>query len=482
MDQKRIVTSVVFKFIERLAVKGLGLVISIVMARLLAPEVFGLVAIINVFANLAQVFVQSGLGTALVQNRSTEEDDYSTVFYLSMAIAVLMILILWVSAPVVAAYYENNLLIWPLRVYAFSLLFGALNSVQNAKLQREMKFRTMMLCNLIATVISGAVGVTAAFLGAGLWALIIYNFSNTAIVSVCMMVIQKWRPRPVFSISRAKELFGFGWKMLVSGLLCSLYYDIRALIIGKKYSTADLAYYTKGQLYPDLVEKTVNESIQSVMLPVLSSMQDDKEQMNRAVMKTIAVAMFGVVPAMLGLASVSDTLIPLLLTDKWLASIPLLCIFCIGNILGPIQSTNLRLLMATGRSDLYMRVEMIRRVVMIATLLVTVFVFDSVLAIAIGYAAGYWLDAWIIAMYVKRLTGLGFLKQLSVTWKSFAAGIVMVVAVRCIALVPCIAVLKLLLEIGVGAAVYIGVSALLRSEPLLEGKRLLLKVVKKKEK
>ena len=234
MNKGKVISSLVFKFVERLAVKGIGLVIGIILARLLAPELFGLVAIISVFINLAQTFVQSGLGTALVQNRTADEKDYSTVFYLSTGIAVLMIAVLFAIAPLVGRYYDNAALIWPLRVYSFSLLFGALNSVQNAKLQREMQFRVMMRCNLIATIISGAIGVAAAFLGAGLWALVIYYFSNQVIVAVCMLVAQRWYPKWMFSVKRAKELFGFGWKMLVSALLCSLYNDIRSLIIGKK--------------------------------------------------------------------------------------------------------------------------------------------------------------------------------------------------------------------------------------------------------
>ncbi len=482
MNQDRVASSFIFKFIERLAVKGIGLVISVLLARMLDPEVFGLLAIINVFVNLAQTFVQTGLGTALVQNRTTREDDYSTVFYLSFGIAAVLTAALWVAAPFIGSYYQSDLLVWPLRVMGLSLLFAAFNSVQTAKLQREMRFKVMMHCNLLATVISGALGLAAAWLGWGLWALVVYHLSHVVAVSLCMLAVEKWLPRWVFSWQRAKVFFGYGWKLLASGLLCSLYYDIRALIVGKRYSTADLAYYNKAQQYPDLIARTLNESIQAVMLPVMASAQEDQERLNRILLRSISSAMFVVVPSMLGLAAVSDTLIPLLLTDKWAACVPLLKIFCLGNLMIPLQSSNLSLLKATGRSDVYMKTEIVRRVVMIATLLVTVFVFDSVTAIAIGYAAGYWLDAWIIVAQVKKLTGVGFARQLAACWKTFLAAALMAAAVYPLGLLPLGGVAKLAVQVIAGVAVY-GLTCLLtKNEALAQAKSIAAKFFKKGKK
>ena len=473
MNKSKVISSLVFKFVERLAAKGIGLIISIILARLLAPEIFGLVAIISVFVNLAQTFVQSGLGTALVQNRTADETDYSTVFYLSTGIAVLMIAILFAVAPLVGQYYGDNSLIWPLRVYSLSLLVGALNSVQNAKMQREMQFKVMMRCNLIATVISGAICVVAAFWGAGLWALVIYYSSNQGIVTVCMLAAQQWYPKWAFSIKRAKELFGFGWKMLVSALLCSLYNDIRALIIGKKYSTEDLAYYNKGQQFPDILANTMDVSIQTVMLPVMSSAQDSPEQLNKILRKTLTLSMFVVAPVMFGLASVADTLIPLLLTEKWSASIPLMYVFCFSSLTLPIMTTNLSVLKALGRSDVYMRTELMRRVVMIAVLLTTVFCFDSVMVIAIGFALNSWLDAYIIVRAIKKLTGIGWLKQLVWCWKSLLAGGIMAVAVFAMNVLPIAVFGKLVLQILTGATIYILLSAVLKNEMLFEALEIL---------
>ena len=327
---RKVISSFAFKFTERIAAKGIGLVISVILARLLAPETFGLLAIISVFINFAQVFVQNGLGTALVQNRTTTKEDYSTVFYFSLGMAVILYAILFAGAPLIALYYENGVLTWPIRVMSLSLPIGALNSVQNAKLQREMKFQKAMYCNLAATVIAGTIGVAAAYAGAELWALVIYQLSSIVIVTVIMLLADSWHPQLIFSYRRMKQFWSFGWKMLVSGLLCSLYIDVRSLIIAKKFSVTDLAVYNKGQQFPDIISNTMDSAIQAVMLPVMSEKQDSQKSLNEMLLKTQAMSMFIVAPMVLGLAAVAETLIPFLLTEKWSGSIPYLMIFGIS--------------------------------------------------------------------------------------------------------------------------------------------------------
>lgn len=465
MSENRVAKSFAFKFIERMAAKGLGLVISIVLARLVAKEIHGLLAIIMVFINLAQTFVQSGMGVALVQNRDTTREDYSTVLYLSLGVALVMNVILFFTAPLIARAYESELLILPLRVLATSLFFGAFNSIQTAKMQREMRFREMMRCNLLAVVLSGAAGVIAAYAGAGLWALVIYQMAQVVIVSVCMAAADRWRPQLVFSTARAKVLFGFGWKMLVSSLLTSLYNETRTLIVGYKYSTADLADYNKGYQFPYVITNTLDVSVQSVMLPVMSRAQDDQERLRRMLLRTLTLSMFAVTPVMLGLAAVAQTLIPLLLGPAWSSCVPLLCVFCFSDVMLPVKTTNLSLLKATGRSDIYMKTELVRRLIMLAVLLVTVIFFDSVLVIAIGYALNSWLDAYIITVAVKKQTGVSWWKQMSAVWKTLLSGVLMLPAVWWMNLLPMMPVLRLLMQIAVGAAIYMLLSCLLRNEP-----------------
>lgn len=466
MSGNRVASSLAFKFAERIAAKGLGLIISIVLAHLIAPEIHGLLAIVMVFVNLAQTFVDSGMATALVQNRDTAEDDYSTVFYVSLAIAAVMNVLLYFAAPLIAQLYESEMLISPLRVLALSLFFGAFNAIQTAKLQREMRFGTMMLCSLTGTVVSGVVGVTAALCGAGLWALVIYHMTNVIAVTVSMLAAEKWRPRLVFSGRRARELFGFGWKMLVSSLLTSLYGEIRTLVVGYRYTKTDLAYYNRGFQFPHVISSTLDVSIQSVMLPVMARAQEDRERLRRMLLQTLSASMFVVVPVMLGLAAVAQTLIPLLLGSQWVACIPMLCVFCFSDLVLPVKTTSLSLLKAIGRSDVYMKTELIRRIIMLIVLLVTVLCFDSVMAIAVGYALNSWLDAWIITRAVKGQIGVGWLRQMQAVWKTLLAGAAMFALVWLMNALALPVLFKLALQILTGAAAYLLFSLALRNDAL----------------
>ena len=466
MSEKKnsVASSFAYKFIERISVKFIGLVIGIILARLLDPDVFGLLTIITVFINLAQTFVQSGLGIALVQNRSTTRDDYSTVFYISLAMATVFTVILFVAAPFIADFYDSDQIIWPLRAFSAALFIGAMSSVQVAKLQREMKFNLMMRCNLTATIVSGAAGIAAAYMGAGLWALVIYHLAQMFIASVAMFIVDRWHPELVFSKERAKVLFGFGWKLLVSSLIATLYVDLRALIIGKKYSTEDLAYYNKGQQFPDMIANTIDVSIQSVMLPVMSAEQDNSRKVAEITRKALSLSMFGVLPMMCGLAAVAETLIPLLLTEKWNASIPIMCIFCFSAMAFPIKTTNLSVIKALGRSDMFMRNEMVRRIVGVTILLISVFVFDSVMAIAIGYLINAWIDAFIIICSSKKLIGAGFIKQLSWSWKTAVSGFIMLACVYMMNGLDISRPLLLTIQIITGVVIYVLLSILLKNQ------------------
>lgn len=463
----KLFTSFVFKFFERILVKGLGLIITIILARLIAPEVYGLLAIIMVFINLAQTFVQSGLATALVQNQDTGEEDYSTVFYVSLIVAVLMIPILYITAPIIARVYKSEALINPLRVLSLSLIVGAYNSVQNAKMQREMRFKEMMYCNLSATIISGIIGITAATAGLGIWALVVYHMVQLLVVTVAMQCVDDWHPRLYFSIERAKVLYGFGWKLLVSSLLTSIYFEIRTLIVGYKYSSSALAYYNKGYQFPSIIANTLDVAMQSVMLPVMSREQNRREWLRETLLHTVSISVFAVTPVMLGLAAIANTLIPLLLGDVWRPCIPLLCVFCVAELMLPMQSSNLSLLKAIGRSDLYMKTEVIRRVIMLIILAFTIVCFDSVFAIACGYAVSAWIDAFIITKAVESQIGCSWCQQMKKCLGSLMTGVVMYISVLLVGVVDIHPICLLVVQIVVGMVVYVGIAFLTKNNALI---------------
>lgn len=464
MDKKKVISSLIYKFIERLSVKGLGLLVSILLARMLAPEQFGQIAIMNVFINLSQVIVEGGFTTALIQRKDVTEQDYSTVFFINLGLAVVCFLSLQIVAPWISDYYAQDITI-PLRIYAISVLFGAFNSLQMARMQKQMQFRKIMVCSLIATVISGIAGVVGAYCQLGLWALILYHMMNSFIICITVAFVEKWLPKLEFSLNRAKVLFNYGWKMFVSAVLCSLYSDIRSLVIGKKFSSDDLAYYNRGQQFPQIISNTLDSAIQSVMFPTMAEVQDERTKLARMLRSAETMGAYVIMPVMFGLAAVSESVIQLLLTDKWLPCVPYMQWLCIANAAIPIISSNLIALRASGRSDIYMRLELIRRVIMLAVLAVSVFVFKSVLAIAISCCVSNWLDAVITMLPAKRLMNYGVRAQSGDLWKIALATIVMFASTQAMNLLQCPSVLLLLLQIISGVVVYLAMGFILRIEP-----------------
>ncbi|MBR4961230.1 MAG: lipopolysaccharide biosynthesis protein [Clostridia bacterium] len=469
-ENNTVLSSLIYKVIESFCVKGLGFVIGIVLARLLVPEDFGQIALITVFINLGNTFAQSGLSTALVQNKTADHKDYSTVFYISLSVAVFSVLLLWITAPLIGTCYRNDAIVLPLRVYSFSLLFSACTSVQQAKIQREMKFRQNMFVTLLAVILSGALGILTALFGWGIWALILYYFSNTILSCFLMFPVAKWRPRLEFSASRAKELFSYGWKMLFSGILCSLYYDIRTLAVGKLFSEKELGYYSRGEQLPQILTQTLDTAVNSVMFPVLSKKQEQEEAFRKTLQTMLLLSASLVFPALFGLAIIADPLIPLLLTEKWIPCIPVLQLLCFGYASFPFMSCGLVAIKAGGYSGLYMRLEEIRRIMMLTILIGSLLWFHSVEAVAWGAVLSSWIDAAIVTAAVKKQFHCGLAEQFRELWKPLLACLAMGIAVWGTGFflneIIQASLLLLVVQIVVGIAVYMTLVALL-SKPLL---------------
>ena len=476
MERKKIISSLAFKFVERLAVKGAGLIIGIVLARLLLPEEFGQVAIITIFINLANSIIQNGFNSALVQQKEVDDKDYSTVFYITMVLSAIIVAILCVTAPYIAVFYESPKLVWPIRVYSFSLFFGAFNSIQVAKLQREMRFQPMLYTSLIATVLSGVLGVVMAYMGFGIWALVAYGCSNIVFSCIAMLFVANWFPRLVFSWKRAGSLFSFGWKMLVSGILCALYHDVRSLIIGKRYSVDDLAYYNRGQQYPEVISLTIDAAIQSVMFPAMARSQSDTKQVRSMLRRSISLNTFVVTPIMIGLAAVAHPLVLLLLTEKWLPSVIYMQLICIVGITFPFTSSSLVAIKALGRSDLHMKLEIIRRTMMLGILLFAIFVFDSVIAIAISYVVSVFIDMFIAAAPLKKMLDYDGLRQVKDNWKTLVASLIMGIIVWLIGMLHLPTFLLLLVQIAVGVFAYVMLCVVFKNESM----QYMLSILKKK--
>ena len=458
-----VLKSLIFKFIERVGVKLIALVISIVLARLLEPKTFGLLAILTVFVNLCQVFVQGGLNVALIQTPKIEKKDYSTVFWISLLIAVVLWLILFISAPLISYYYNTNELIQPLRVLAISLLFGAFNSVQTAQLSRNMSFGVQLICNLITTLIAGIIGIIMAYLGYGLWALVSYHLLSQVILCFAMLFAAKWRPRFEFSVPRARELVKYGWKIMFSNVFYSLYTDIRSLIIAKEFSTESLAYYDRGIQLPSTVSNNLDSAIQSVMLPALSKQQDNTHIIKEKLRKIVQISTFLITPLMFGIAAISEEFVYIFLSSKWKESIPYIIVFSIGYVFLPVSSSCNVAIKAIGRSDVYGKNQAIRIIVMIIILIISVFVFHDVFSIAIGYSLSLFTEMIIAIFPANKYIGYRYKDVLADVFENIFPALIMGVIVYALGYIRITYSLRLLLKIIVGILSYLGVCHVMKN-------------------
>jgi len=324
-----VLSSLFWKLMERSGTQGIGFIISMVLARLLLPEDYGLIALVTIFIVLANVFVQSGFNTALIQKKNADEVDFSSVFYLSLVVAALLYVIIYFSAPFIATFYSQPLLVPVLRVLSITLFIGAFNSIQNAFVARNMLFKRLFISSLGALIVSGIVGIVAAYQGWGVWALVAHQLTNQLTIAIILWFTVKWRPHLLFSFKRVKTLFAYGSKLLASALIDTLYRDLRTLIIARMYTPAMLGFYNRGQKFPELIVTNINGSIQSVMLPALSAHQDNRKRVKDMMRRAIVTSSFLIFPMMVGMAVVAEPLVKIVLTEKWLPAVPFLQIFCL---------------------------------------------------------------------------------------------------------------------------------------------------------
>ncbi len=463
-----VITSLIWKFLERIGTQGVQFIVASVLARLLSPADFGLIALVTVFVAIANVFVQSGLNTALIQKKNADNLDFSTVFYTGLAVAILLYGVLCVGAPVIADFYNGQTKLIPvIRVLGLMLLLGAVNSVQEAYVARNMMFRKLFYRSVGAIIPSGMFGVMLAYLGYGIWALVGQQLMNSFLMCVIMWFTVKWRPQLMFSFTRFKGLFSFGWKLLCSALLDTLYRDIRDLIIGKMFTPADLGFYNRGSQFPKLIIANINSSIQSVLLPSLSTVQDDKTRLKSLARRSIKTSAFLILPMMAGLAAVANPLTLVLLGEKWLPAVPFIQICCFSYAFWPIHTTNLSAINAVGRSDVFLKLEIIKKSYGLAVLALAIWLFRSPIGIAMSAAVVAPLGSFVNAYPNKKLLNYGFGEQMKDFLPSFILSIVMGAGVYALSdLLEMSPILQLLLLTIIGLCFYLGVAKLLRFECL----------------
>ena len=412
-----------------------------------------------------QVFVESGLGRALVQKKEAEDIDFSSVFYFNMAVCLLLYCGLFAFAPYIAQFFNNIELTSVIRVLGIILIISGLKNVQQAYVSRKMLFKKFFYATLIGTLFSAVVGIWLAYWGAGVWALVAQSLANALVDTLMLWITVKWRPKKCFSLQRLKGLLSYGWKLLIAALVGSLSDNLRQLFIGKLYTSADLAFYNKGDQIPSIVNGNVNAAIDSVIFPVMAEAHDNKESVKNMTRRAITTSTYIMAPIYIGLACCAETLIRILLTEKWLPCVPFLRIFCITYLFYPIHTANLNAILAVGRSDIDLKLELIKKLLEIMVLLLTMRY--GVMAIAYGLIGTAILNQIINAWPNKELIGYSYLEQIRDVLPEIALACVMGAVVYFVGYLQLPDLTVLVLQIMVGIVVYLGLSALMRLEAFI---------------
>ena len=474
-DTKDIARGIGWKLLERFGVQIVQFVLQIILARMLDVAHYGTLSLMIIFTTLANVFVQNGFNTSLVQNKDVKEEDYSSVFWVVLMIAGVLYALLYNTAPLISRFFDMPDLVSPFRVLALVILPGAFNSVQLAKVSRELDFKKVFRSNICGIAVSGAVGIYMAYRGAGLWALVAQNLLNTLIACVVMFFTVKWRPRLVCNMKRVKVLFSFGWKLMASSALDTVYQDIRSLVIGKKYTSDTLGHYNRGKQFPQFIIYAINGAVQSVMLPTLSAEQDNVGHMKQLARKSIMISAYFIFPMMAGLAVVAEPLTLLLLTEKWLPCVPYMQIYCFTLAFYPVHTCNLQAINAMGRSDINLILEILKKSIGIITLIIALVFFDSPIAIALVGAVTTVTSSFINAFPNKRLINYSYFEQIRDLLPSIFASLVMCACAFAVGRIPMSAPVQLVVQVVTGVIVYILMSVLLRLEPY----RMVIAIIKK---
>ena len=454
--KRKTVSGVMWSAIERFSLQGVQFVMQLVMARLLLPSDYGMIAMLTIFLQIAQAFIDSGFTNALIQKKDRTEVDYSTVFYFNIIIALLFYCILFVSAPLIAKFYNMPDLILVMRVMALSLIILSFSAVHKTKLTIEINFKIQSKITLIAAGISGIIGVGIAYWGYGVLALVYQSILNAMLTTILFNCFYRWKPLKTFSMKSFKRLFSFGSKLLVSGLIHTVYYNLYGIVIGKRFSAAELGYYTRAEQFAILPSYNLSAIITRVTFPILSSIQDDNERLASTYRKYIRLSSYLIFPLMVGLASLANPLVDLFLTEKWNGTVALLQILCFDWMFDHLSGINLNLLYVKGRSDLALRLEIIKKIIAITILLASIPL--GIIGMCLGRVLYSLIATYANTYYTNSLIGLSFRTQLKDIIPYLILSLAMGGVVYATTYLGLSNIIQLIIGITIGILFYISIS------------------------
>lgn len=464
--QPKALLGFIWKTAEQYSLIGMQFVLQIILARLIAPEEYGVIAIVSIFVSLSNVVIQKGFALSIVQKKNSDELDFSSVLVASLMIAAILYFILFVCSRIISSFFGISQLVSLIRVMALVLFPGAIVSVENAKIQKDLLFKLNFYATAISVFLSGSLGVISATRGLGVWALVIQQVSLQFLQLITLSIGLKWKWKFTISIKRLKELLGFGWKVLVTALVDELFVEVRSLIIGKRYDSASLSFYNRGQQFPMMFMKSIIGSLQAVLLPVLSKQQDNVQNIKFLLRKTVRYSTFFLLPALCGLALVSSSLVPLLLTAKWNPCIIFVQLFCILYATWPIITSVEQALYSIGKSNIVMRTEIIRKIIDLVIIIITMRF--GVLAIAIGAVSVSVASVFVYFVIGRVIFSYSFNEQIKDIIKPILATAIMAFSVFCVQFFCGKGAWTMVIQIILGFIVYVLCAYILKDSTLQE--------------
>ncbi|MBE6062868.1 MAG: lipopolysaccharide biosynthesis protein [Clostridium butyricum] len=475
------INGLIWSFSELIMNQGFSVIIQVILARLLLPEDFGLIGMITIFISISTSIIDSGLSNALIREEKINDKECSTVFYFNLIISVLVYIILFLVAPYVGHFFNENRLIYILRILAVNIIIDAFGIIQRILLTRKIDFKTQTKISILASVISGIIGIIAARMGLGVWSLIIRAIFMSLIQSILLFVYNKWIPRLVFDICDFKKLFNFGWKMLISSLMDTLYSNLYYIIIGKFFSVLDLGYYTNACKLKDAASKSMTGAVQKVTYPVLSQLNnDDSVRLKNGYKKILKCTAFIIFPVMIGLASSGKLLITIVLGEKWIDSIFYFQILCFEAMLYPLHVINLNILQVKGRSDLFLKLEIIKKGLGLLLIIAALYLKTGIYGILGVAVIDSYISYYINSFYSKYLINYSFKEQVRDLMPSFVMTFIMGMAVCLFEhYISLPNILMLVSQIMIGIIIYIIEGLIFKSEELNIFLNLIINAIKK---
>ena len=475
-NKQKVAGGLFWSYGERIMAQLVSLVVSIVLARLLEPENYGVISIVMIFITFCDAIVSGGFGNAIVQKKDADELDVNTMLCCSVATSFLLYLIIFCTAPFIADFYEMDIIRSILRVLGLRLLISGVNSIQRAWIQKRMLFKRFFISTSFGTIISAIVGIAMAYVGMGAWALVAQYLTNSFIDTTVLLITNDWKPRLQFSWVRAKNMLSYGWKVLVTTVVYTIEGDLRSLIIGKKFGSADLAYYDQGKKFPNLLVTNINTSISNVMFPVLSESQNDLIRLKQMCRRAVRVEIYLLSPLLIGLIGVADTFVVAVLSAKWVPCIPFLRILTLVFLVRPFTATCQQSILSVGRSDVTLKIEIIVNAVAIGILFYSVFILESVIGIAIGTLFAEGVSMVMFMYYENKIIRYSYKEQLQDLLPSLTMSTLMGGFVYLLHFLPLHEGIVLIIQIVIGAAFYLLVSYAIKFEPFIY----LIKMVREK--